>query len=161
MNKNEVISDVIKELKKQRSEIEAGLNSAKQAAREAPGAMQSHSDTTKSQMYTLAANMENLVKEKEAVEKFLENLKNTKSEKSDSIELGALAETEDQNHQKTFYLIVPKGGAGIIIQKENIRVVSITPETPLGSELLNKKIGDAAVLRNKNGNITLKIIKVF
>ncbi|MGC9610705.1 MAG: GreA/GreB family elongation factor [Minisyncoccia bacterium] len=161
MGKNEVIREILKEIRNQKSEIEAGLISTRQAAKEAPGAMESHSDTTKSQMHTLATNMEKILKEKELIEKFLENLMNAKPEENYSIKLGALTETEDQKHQKTFYLIVPEGGAGVIIQKENTKVVSISPETPLGSELINKKSGDTAILRNKNGEKIIKILNIF
>lgn len=161
MDKNEVVNEILQEIRKQKSEIEAGLVSIRQAAKEAPGAMESHSDTTKSQMHTLATNIENIFKEKEVVEKFLNNLLNEKNEKSNLIKLGTLVETEDQNHQKTFYLLVPNGGAGVIIQKENIRIVSISPETPLGVELSGKKSGDTMTLINKNGEKIIKIVDTF
>ena len=160
MDKAGIVNEIIKELERQRSELETGLASARQAAMESPGAMQSHSDTTKSQMHTLASNIEKLIKEKTSAINALKN--NPASEgSSKKIGIGTLVETEGENGRKIFYLIAPEGGAGAVIERGNEKITSITPGTPLGSALLEKRIGDTAVLKNRTGDRNLKILNIY
>jgi len=161
MDKRGVIKAVLSELERQKSELESGLASAKQTALEAPGAMQSHSDTTKSQMHTLAANIEEIIKEKEIAIRYLDNSLNGGPDKNEVIKEGAFIEVRDENNKKKFYLLVPDGGAGVIVKVGEISVTSLTAKTPLGSALAGKKIGDTVAFQNKTGNRNLKVLNVY
>ena len=59
--------------------------------------------------------------------------------KDDAIDLGALVELEGRD-ERSFYFIGPRaGGTEIVHQKKEILV--ITPQSPLGQQLLGKKQG--------------------
>ena len=161
MDKRGIIKAVLSELERQKSELESGLASARQTALEAPGAMQSHSDTTKSQMHTLAANLEKMIKDKEAAIRYLNDPLNGSPDRNETISNGALIEIQDENNAKKFYLLVPDGGAGVNVNVGNIAVTSLTMRTPLGSALTGKKIGDTAAIQNKAGNRNVKILNVY
>jgi transcription elongation GreA/GreB family factor len=160
MDKKTVIKGVIEELERQRGELETGLRSAEQAAIDSPGAMQSHSDTTKSQMHTLAMNIKNLVKQKDAAIRSLNKLMDSE-EVFDSVKEGALVETTGENNEKNFYIIVPEGGAGTTIVREGAAIISITLATPLGTALSGKTNGENAILKTRSGERKIKIINIF
>lgn len=161
MDKTSIVNAVIKKLTRQKTGLETGLVSAKRAALESPGAMQSHSDTTKSQMHTLAANIEKLIKEKTAAINALKTSAISEPGNHNQIKLGTLVEIEGQNEQKIFYLIVPEGGAGAVVKVDGVTVISLTTKSPLGSALFNRKIGETVILENKNGKKILNISNIF
>ena len=123
--------------------------------------MQSHSDTTKSQMHALAANIEKMIREKDIAIKYLNDFLNSSSNKNKTVKEGALIEIQDENNAKKFYLLVPDGGAGVIVKVGDVSVTSLTARTPLGSALTGKKSGDTVTLRNKTGDRNLKILNVY
>lgn len=141
--------------------MENGLKSARRDAKESPSAIESHSDTTRNQMQTLAANIERAIKEKEIAVNRLKALINSSSEKIDTIKEGALVEIETENGEKNFYIIAPDGGAGASVEENGIRITSITLKTPLGAALMDKKIGETVIIQNKNGNKKIKILNIF
>jgi len=161
MNKEAAIKGIIKELERQRLELENGLKSAKRDAKESPSAMESHSDTTRNQMQTLAANIERTIKEKEMAILSLNKFLNSSEKQSDTAKEFALVEIENESGEKRFYAIVPEGGAGATIDEGGVPITSITLKTPLGIALTNKKIGETAIIQNKSGNRTIKILNIL
>lgn len=62
----------------------------------------------------------------------------------DSIDLGALVELQ-KSRETSFYFIAPRAG-GTEIMHEKREILVITPESPLGSQLLGRKAGDKCLL---------------
>src|ERR1700733_4097927 len=72
------------------------------------------------------------------------------------IELGALVELE-RDGENSFYFIGPRaGGTEILHDKKEILV--ITPQSPLGKQLLGKKSGDTLQLKLDGETRAVKII---
>ncbi len=161
MDKKEIIRGIIKELERQKSEIDAGLRSTKQAAKDSPSAMESHSDTTRNQMQTLARNLKTMAEEKEAAIVSLKRTFVSNSERFGTAKEGAVVETEFENGEKKRYLIVPEGGAGVYVDENGVQIISITLGTPLGAALVGKKTGEFATLVGKNGERKIKILDIF
>ncbi|GEM_PF-947181 len=132
------------------------LEQTKQAAVEAPGAMQSHSDVSKSQYSCLASNLYEQIIE---LEKGLEILKDYKIKDSTQkkIIIGSLIETT-HNSQEKIYFIFPVGG-GKVIENYNLnnKITIITPQSPLGNLLLDKKVGDLIIIMQRE----LVVNKIF
>lgn len=61
------------------------------------------------------------------------------------IELTALIQLESEGGSRSFYFIGPKGG-GIEIIHEGIKVLLITPSSPLGGRLIGREVGDVVKL---------------
>jgi transcription elongation GreA/GreB family factor len=59
---------------------------------------------------------------------------------ADPIDLGALVEL-DLNGERSFYFIGPKSG-GLEIKHQRKEIMVITPQSPLGQNLIGKKSGD-------------------
>ncbi|MCL5733872.1 MAG: GreA/GreB family elongation factor [Patescibacteria group bacterium] len=157
MNKNNLISSVIKELTSQLSELKSSYQSARQASNEAPGAMQSHSDTTKFQMDQIARNIEKDIKDKERAVVEIKNLLDKPSllKTSRTAGFGSLVFAEI-NRKKNHFFILP-GGSGIHI-KPDILVVS--PPAPVAIALMGKTAGEAFDVSLPAGMTSIKIIDI-
>ena len=160
MDKKAVIAGIIGELENQKIEMEKGLVSTRQAAKESPSAMESHSDTTRNQMQTIAASIERAVKEKETAIAMLKKYSDS-GEKINTVKDGTVVEIEGERNEKKIYIVVPEGGAGAMINLNGAAITSITLKTPLGAALANKKAGETAILKNASGERKLKILGIF
>jgi transcription elongation GreA/GreB family factor len=76
----------------------------------------------------------------------------------DEINIGALVELEQLN-EKSFYFLGPRaGGTEVVHDKKEILV--ITPQSPLGEQLVGKKSGDKLQLKLGKETRAAKIISV-
>ncbi len=144
MDKRVLVSAIIEKLLGEKSQIEAGLAATNKGIDEAPGAMQSHSDTTKFQMNLVANTIARSLQEKEQAIFHLQSFVGTPLNQTatDSVRLGAVVEliTPD-GAQKLAYAILP-GGAGTDIDFEGWSLTVITPQSPLTRRFIGKKVGD-------------------
>lgn len=76
-----------------------------------------------------------------------------------AIALGALVTTEDDDGTRARLFLAPAGGGTVLtVKRASIQVV--TPQSPLGRELLGKTAGDDVELRVAAGARTLAIVEV-
>ena len=90
----------------------------------------------------LAAGQANKVMELEASINAFEELKN--KPQNDSVEIGALVEL-DQEGSTELYFIGPTAG-GTEVEVNGMGILVITPESPLGSQLMGLKSGQKSTL---------------
>lgn len=70
----------------------------------------------------------------------------------DAIELAALVDVEREDGKTTTYFLAPHGGGSkVAVGKKTIWVV--TPESPLGAALLEKRVGEELELKGGSGEI--------
>lgn len=155
MDKNTLLEIVIEKLKTEKQDIETGLKTAKQTAVDAPGPMQSHSDTTKFQMNVLFENLKQTLEEKENSINTLISFSKNQPSSLTTVQLGSVVELKDSGEIK-FYFILPAGG-GIKVEKDNKIITAITPQTPLATALQGKNKGDKIKFRTKE----MEIINIF
>jgi len=150
MNKKLLIAEIIRELETERSQVEINLKSTLRAAAEAPGAMQSHSDTTKSQMHTLADNIRNSLVEKERAISALGNLPESQLQQSEVVQIGSVVEVQESGDKQSFYFVLPEGG-GINVKNEKRCIAVLTSRAPLAMVLIGKKKGDSTKFQIPSG----------
>lgn len=78
--------------------------------------------------------------------------------KGDLIDVGALVELE-QSREKSLYFIGPKAG-GTELDHEGREILVITPQSPLGSQLVGKKEGDRLQLTIGGTRSQMKVVSV-
>ena len=118
------------------SELETYIRAAKFSHAEATAEenrAENKYDTRGLEASYLAAGQANKVAELEAAINAFEEL--TDKYAGDSIEIGSLVEL-DQEDRTEFYFIGPTGG-GTEVELDREKVLVITPESPLGSQLMN------------------------
>jgi transcription elongation GreA/GreB family factor len=73
--------------------------------------------------------------------------------------LGALVELE-ANGTKSTYLIGPKSG-GLEIEHEGNEIIVITPQSPLGQQLMGRKAGEHWVTKIGGSTVKYRIASVY
>lgn len=123
---------------------EQGLSEVRQMSVDAPGAMQSHSDTTKYQMGVVAdgiaagiAELKNTIREILAL---------SVSDSPETLVLGSTAELVDKDGIRKLYFLFGSAG-GTKFNVEGIDGTIITPASPIGQKLSGKARGEYVELR--------------
>ena len=158
MNKRAIIKKVIAKLV---GELEIYFRAAQFSRAEAThesSKAESKYDTRGLEASYLARGQSRQAAELEAAIAEFEKLPVKKFDSDDSINLGALVELE-QGGEKLFYFIGPRaGGTEVVHDKKEILV--ITPQSPLGEQLMGRKPGDLPQLTLGGLNQTTKILSV-
>ncbi|MEK7506937.1 MAG: GreA/GreB family elongation factor [Patescibacteria group bacterium] len=147
MNKRELVEKIIRELEKQKQDVKKRYEATRQEVIDAPGAMQSHSDTSKYQLSILADKIKKSVLEKEQTIQALKQLLTSRLEEKFSVaEVDALVEVKNQNQEKIYYFIFP-GGNGLETIFKGRKIIMVSQHTPVASALLGRKVGDRVNFR--------------
>ncbi len=139
MNKAAVIEKIIEAL---RSELDTYIRAAKFSHAEATAEenrAENKYDTRGLEASYLAAGQANKVVELESAIEAFENLKDQTT--TGAIEIGSLVELE-QDDLVEYYLIGPTAGGTEVKLNGKKEVLVITPESPLGSQLMDHETGD-------------------
>ncbi|MEK7635928.1 MAG: GreA/GreB family elongation factor [Patescibacteria group bacterium] len=160
IDKKCLIEAVINELKRQESEIENSLKATRKAAIEAPGAMQSKSDTTKFQMNILSDTLRATISEKKNAISILSAFPESQLKLLNSVQIGAIVELQKNKENFYFYFVLPEGG-GVEVKYDTKRITIITPKTPIARSLIGKNEGDLVEFKTPTGIIQeIKIISI-
>lgn len=130
---------VLREIRSRISDSELQLAEILRRANEAPGAMQSHSDTDKNLYGRQAAGQREAIEAMERGHALTEILT---LESNAKVAIGSLVVTQDEKGIHRYFLL--PGGGGITIEDAEGPIVIVTPQTPLGSALLEKEKGETA-----------------
>lgn len=77
---------------------------------------------------------------------------------NDPIALGAIVELEAEG-QRSWYLVGPRAG-GLEVEVEGRRILVLTPSSPLGRELIGKRIGETVLPAGPAGQKAQRIVAV-
>lgn len=150
------IKKVLEKIDSEIAELENGARSNHKASVDAPGAIQSHSDTSKFQSKVAEENIEQIISKRKSQRAAIEEMKIPDAVNDSG--MGTFVLVEDDGIEKR-YAILP-GGAGIEIwDGEDLDLYTvITPETSIGKALMGKRPGDKAIFRigKKEKQIVIK-----
>ena len=157
MDKKTLIEKLLINFEKKSKELKGSFESARQAAIAAPGAMQSKSDTTKSQMSRLADSFFSLHQQ---IQRGMSALKEMDPSKiCKVIEIDAVVKVEEDQNE-SYYFILPSDCEGQSIEIEEQKVNAIAVKSPIAQTLLNKKVGDVVNVKVPAGLRVFKIIEI-
>ena len=150
-----LLSENIKKAEKSLIEMNSNIN-------DAPGAMQSHSDTSRFQLTTIVEGMEKAFLEKS---KELEILKQfTQGDISgiefNDVKIGSLISIKKHNNLIENYFIIP-AGSGIGVVYDDKKIICVTPFSPLGKILLGKKKRESFIYTIAGRSQNLEILDIF
>lgn len=155
MQKEIISARIIDILNKKLKDLKVSIRQTEEASNQAPGAMQSHSDTSKFQFDVLANNLRTLADEMDrAIKEIGEN-----KIASDQISDGSIVKIEKDD--KNYYYVISSISLeeSFEIDGDEIRVVSIN--TPIAKGLMNKKAGTETEIKTPAGDYRIKIIEVY
>jgi transcription elongation GreA/GreB family factor len=75
------------------------------------------------------------------------------------IALGALVEVDDARHGAAFYFLCPRAG-GLELAHEGRSVLVVTPQSPLGRQLLGRRAGESVPLPGRKPPAMSRIVSV-
>lgn len=138
INKQIVVQKYFDKLRELRDSAIADVEAYKKASNEAPGAMESHSDTSKFQFNLMS---DKIAEKVSGFDKLLKYKFDDGAELRGVTGIGSLIQIKE-GEREIYYFIVPKGGGGVELLADNATITAISVDSPLGNSLLNKKVGD-------------------
>lgn len=149
-DKMAIIETVVSVLEGQLRDAVRSLQAAHDAIADAPGPMQSHSDTTRFQKSILAQSAGRSMSEKELAIATLREIASALSTKTgDTVALGMIVRLEREDGFRARYIILPYGG-GISVGSGSDGILVITPQSPLAVALLGKREWDEIELQTES-----------
>jgi hypothetical protein len=127
-DKSEILKQVVINVRENLYDVKESAKGTKERANDAPGAMVSHSDTSKTQLDTLAAGLKMRVYD---LETELKNLETFTIQENSNVSMGALVELEDVHEEISKHCYILPAGAGNTIETEGGLVNVITASAPL------------------------------
>lgn len=138
--KEQLLSQALAELTKEQQALAKALHDSSAAATDPGSKAEGKYDTRSLEMSYLAAGQ---VRQAEALQDAVQNLKTLELPNlamTDAVCLGALVEVT-QDGEWLHYLLLPAGG-GLELQAEGLQVTTLTPESPLYTQLEGKRVGE-------------------
>jgi len=155
MDKREIKNSVLENLIKVRENLIKSREEYKEAAKDAPGAMQSHSDTSKFQFNILADNIASQLQKLDDAVILLREY----GEKSTEAEIGAFLKIKENGEIRYFYL-VPEGAGGFKVKMDSIDIQVLAVNSLVGKAFLFKKTGQEFELQLPAGKRLIKILEI-
>ena len=138
--------------------LEKSLTGINDSINDAPGAMESHSDTTRSQltsvMNTAHKSFNEKKKELESFEKFPSDLIKTRYEE---VSIGVIIVLKKENDTVENYFLLP-GGSGIKLEHNGDKFTCLSFASPLGKALIGKKKNEIFLLNIGSMSQKVKIL---
>ena len=158
MNKRALIKKIIARLTDELGVYFRAANASRAEATHEQNKAESKYDTRGLEASYLARGQSKQAAELEAAIADFEKLDARKFGDGEAVNVGALVELEN-NGERSFYFIGPRaGGTEVIHDKKEILV--ITPQSPLGEQLLGRKQGERRQLTFGNEKQLAKIVSV-
>lgn len=147
LNKSHILGLVVELLRREEAVlIQAGL-AAQEAATEPEAKPENQYDTRGlEQSYLAAGQARRLEAVRNSVLVF-RTLPLQSFDQSSPIEVSALVQLEDEGGDRKIYFILPSFG-GVKIKCNEREIFTLSPESPLGSSLMGKLVGDSIEIKN-------------
>lgn len=141
-----ILKKVIEMFEVKVSQVERSLTDLIDSINNAPGAMQSHSDTTRFQLSRVfEASNKSYIEKKDDLANLKSFLEKGFNSQTETIMIGSIFTLSKQNDKgknvEENYFMLPTG-SGIKIELEGLSFLSVTPISPLGKILIGKKKGE-------------------
>lgn len=157
MDKKIILQKIVEKLNENLRIAEGNVNTYKKFSSEAPGAMESHSDTSRFQYGALASDAESRLRE---IENAIKVIQNAGDKLFHEISMGALVKLEGEE-KEIYYLIVPEGAGGQKVEYGGITVQTVPDNSPVGKGVLHKKAGDNVAVQIAGRAAKFNILEVL
>lgn len=158
ISKRIIVQQIIEQLTEQLATL-AGASRAMHAdASDEQNKPEDKYDTRGLETAYLASSQARLATETEQALAIYQNIELQKFKEGSPIDLTALVELESRG-ASTLYFLGPKCG-GLEIHHKGTEVLVITPESPLGQQLLGKKVGDTLKLETRGPALEFRVTAV-
>ncbi|MCL5011136.1 MAG: hypothetical protein M1127_02920 [Patescibacteria group bacterium] len=149
LDKTKILQSAESKMEEKIKALRGAIGQEELDRKEAPSAMESKSDTTKSQKEVLIRGLEEQL---ESMRLGLKALKSVEIAAKNHIELGALFETEiEETNERAVYFVCPYNLGEMNFNGKDIYFISNT--APFFKELKDKRAGDSVSIASASGRI--------
>lgn len=159
MIKQKLLQCLIETFTQKRENAKQNLETARQAAIDAPGAMQSHSDTTKWQMSRRAEALQrSIVETQQALDTFESLMRYPPTITKCSVYTIVEVENLDDGSRTKYFLLPAGGGNTYEVEGEEIIVLSVS--APLARAFIGSVAGDDVEVKIQETTIRFSVVSV-
>ena len=158
ISKSAIVRQIIEKLGEEVANLAQASRAMHADASDEQNKAEDQYDTRGLETAYLASSQARVATETEQALAAYQSLKLQKFSKTDPIDLTALVEL-DSGRERTYYFLGPKGG-GIEVRDKKTEILVITPESPLGQQLVGKKTGDSIKLETRGPAQEFKVVSV-
>jgi len=154
--KKELLQLVVGQLEEERKFLEAAAKASFQAATDDESRPENQYDTRALEASYLAAAQNKRLQE---VGKMIHVLRNFPLRDPEGTVVSGSLLTLESEGEKYHYFLLPFG-AGICLEKGGVRTTVVTADSPLGSQLMGKKMGDLVELKRAGGTKEFELLAI-
>lgn len=158
LNKRNMIDQIVAKLSQEFEAIHQAARAAHEAATHEESRAEDQHDTRGLEASYLAGAQASRAAELKHLISIFRQLEPREFKPGESVAPGALIQL-DLNGKKFFYFLMSEGG-GISVQCEGKTVQVITPQSPLGDEVLGKRAGQDVEVETQNVVREYKVVSV-
>lgn len=138
------------------------LENARQTFIDAPGPMQSGSDTTRFQVSSFAENIARGVEHLQNAIATLNRLLNNETVAATTVREGAVVQIAPTESSSSMYLAVFSSDVGgLAVEHEGHRITAITKDAPVAQAMYGKSEGEEFTLSTGNQNKRMRVISII
>ena len=145
MNKQELVRKIIDLLSLEAKNLANAAKTARADATNAESKAENKYDTRGLEASYLAGAQAKMAAECAENIAFYKTLKLKDFTNKSKIALTALVEIEANEGKRIFYFLGPKGG-GAEIEQDGVKILVVTPSSPLGGKLIGREVGDCLTM---------------
>lgn len=162
MDKRKLLTQVVEFLLKNLTIAEQARDAAQREANSHVGAMESRYDTWKEEnQYEVSAQELRIRDYQDSIERIRLLIESDKAlESNGKVKIGSVVVLESEQGAVKYYLVSPSGG-GAIVKDGDISVFALTPDSPLGKQLLNLEEGEECELNSGGVKINCVVKEVL
>lgn len=154
--KKELLQLVIAQLEEERNFLEASAKASFHAATDEENRPENQYDTRALEASYLAAAQNKRLQE---VGKMIHVLRNFPLRASEGKVVSGSLLTLESEGEKFHYFLLPFG-AGISLDKGGVRTTVVTVDSPLGTQLMGKKMGELVELKRAGGSREFEVLAI-
>lgn len=159
VNKQELIEAILEKLREDLALYFKAAGAARAEATDPQSKAENKYDTRGLEASYLARGQSRQAAEIELAIEYFEKLPVREFSTTDGIGVGALVQLQSGKEVSTYFVAGKAGGTEVTLEK--LEVLVITPESPLGSQLIGKKSGEKCVLELGGKKQQMKVVRVW
>jgi transcription elongation GreA/GreB family factor len=155
LKKKVLLEKAIANLQEEINSLEETSKNEHELMKEAPSAMQSHSDTTRSQKEALLLGYAKKIEKKQ---NSLAALKSLKIEHHEYVTVGSLVKIYEE--EKTDYFFLIPGSSGSILEMDGKKITILSPKSVIAQKLFDCEEGEIIKVQVPKGMREFEIISI-
>lgn len=159
MDKAALLRCIVDELEANHELLLRAANAAHEEATHEESTAENKYDTRGLEASYLAEAQSRRATELEQTIRLFKSMKPRSFSDEDNITLGALVELSDEDDSQWFFLAARAGGTKVTLEGQTISI--LTPQSPLGKQLMGAQLGDPVELRLRNKTVEYEILQLF